>query len=184
MQDLGEVSSLERASRVVRMMWHILVRHIPDYIIKAITTGSCFYISGFILENWIAYWSVCRLIQILNYECTIMHIIIFLEWQLKIVSCNQLGPLQQDSLMAKGHTLGTSCTGVYTVETALAIVEKTVNQSGLVKGLNVYYQSSRCFDPFLQKKSYCYLIQSHSPHSQFECPTLIMFWSDSDYWNK
>ena len=51
MQDLGEVSSLERASRVVRMMWHILVRHIPDYIIKAITTGSCFYISGFILEN-------------------------------------------------------------------------------------------------------------------------------------
>ena len=55
----------------------------------------------------------------------------------------------QASLIARGHTISTSCTGVYTVETAAAIVEKTVNQSALVDGLDVYFQCNRCFDSFL-----------------------------------
>ena len=49
--------------------------------------------------------------------------------------------------MANAHTLSTSCTGVYTVEAAAAILEKTVNQSGLVDNFEMYFQSERCYDP-------------------------------------
>lgn len=52
----------------------------------------------------------------------------------------------QASLLAKGHYLTSACTGVYTVEAGAAILEKTINQSGLVDGLDVNLQSDRCWD--------------------------------------
>ena len=52
----------------------------------------------------------------------------------------------QASLLATGHSLSSACTGVYTVEAGAAILQKTINQSGLVDGLDVYLQSERCWD--------------------------------------
>ena len=51
-------------------------------------------------------------------------------------------------MLRKAHGISSCCTGVYTVECAAAMVEKTVNeQSSSTLGFEVYLQSKSCFEP-------------------------------------
>ena len=48
-------------------------------------------------------------------------------------------------MLNTAHSISSSCTGVYTIECAAAVLEKTINESKLVSDVDVYFQSDRCF---------------------------------------
>ena len=52
-------------------------------------------------------------------------------------------------MLRKAHVLSSCCTGVGTVECAAAILEKTINQSGLL-GFQVYLQNKKCFATWVE----------------------------------
>ena len=52
----------------------------------------------------------------------------------------------EESMLSTGHLISSSCTGVYTVECAAAILENIINSSNVLKD-PVYWQSHSCFEP-------------------------------------
>lgn len=54
----------------------------------------------------------------------------------------------QASFLKRANGISSCCTGVYTVECAAAMIEKTVNEtSSPTLGFDVYLQSKSCFEP-------------------------------------
>jgi hypothetical protein len=54
------------------------------------------------------------------------------------------------SLLANGKSMSSSCTGVYTAEVAMGIVQKTWNKLGSVDMFKVDFQSFSCHEPGLE----------------------------------
>ena len=117
----ADVSRLELSARALRMAWHVLAHSIPTKMLKAIQWDSVG--SG-------------KFIYMIIPMC--LHLACF-------------NPALQASLLRTGHFISSACTGVYTVECAAGLIEKTVNGSNLVD-FKVYLQSQSCFETRFWRK--------------------------------